>query len=64
MSKQAAPADAGTKPAAKVQVKITRKEGHRHAGELHAQGAVISVSERDAAIIVERLKAGEPVKGE
>jgi len=64
MSKPAAPADAGTKPAAKVQVKITRKGGHRHAGELHALDAVISVSERDAQIIVDRIKAGERVKGE
>ncbi|VEE17581.1 hypothetical protein [Ectopseudomonas mendocina] len=64
MSKQATPASAGTEPAKTVKVKITRKEGHRHAGELHALDAVISVSERDAVIIVERLKAGERVKGE
>ncbi|RMH86425.1 hypothetical protein EA796_00925 [Pseudomonas sp. AOB-7] len=64
MSKTAAPADAGTKPAANVQVKITREGGHRHAGDLHAKDAVIRVTERDAQIIVDRMKAGERVKGE
>lgn len=63
MSKTAAPADAGTKPAAKVQVKITRKEGHRHKGELVAQDATIDVSEGDAAIIVDQFKVGERVTG-
>lgn len=63
MSKTATPASAGNEPD-KVPVKITRKEGHRHAGQLHAKDAVISVSERDAVIIVDRLKAGERVKGE
>lgn len=67
MSKQAAPAGTAdtTQPAAAVvQVKITSKQGHRHAGAKHAEGAVINVSPRDAEIIVDRLKVGERVKGE
>ncbi|TWC35056.1 hypothetical protein FBY03_111104 [Pseudomonas sp. SJZ079] len=67
MSKQAAPAGSAdtTQPAAKtVQVKITSKQGHRHAGKKRAEDAVISVSSRDAEIIVDRLKVGERVKGE
>jgi len=62
MSTTATPARKG-KPAKQVKVRITRQAGHRHAGELHAHGAVISVSEQDARIIVEHLKAGEPVEG-
>ena len=62
MSTTETPAEAG-KQAKTVKVKITRKGGHRHAGQLHAQEAVIPVSERDAEIIVDRLKVGERVKG-
>lgn len=62
MSNTETPAEAG-KQAKTVQVKIIRKEGHRHAGQLHALDAVISVSVRDAEIIVDRLKVGERVKG-
>lgn len=63
MSKQPAPASAGTQTANQVRVKITRKGGHRHAGQKHPEGTALSVSPRDAEIIV-GLKAGEPVKGE
>ncbi|PZE09273.1 hypothetical protein DMX10_31990 [Pseudomonas sp. 57B-090624] len=45
-----------------VKVKITREQGHRHAGTKHAKDTVISVSESDAQAIVS-LKAGEIVKG-
>ncbi|WP_395505951.1 hypothetical protein [Ectopseudomonas hydrolytica] len=62
MSTTETPAEAG-KQAKTVLVKITRKEGHRHAGQLHALDAVIPVSVRDAEIIVDRLKVGERVKG-
>lgn len=60
MSKPAA--TAGQAEAEKVKVKITRKEGHRHAGQKYEEGAEISVSPRDAEIIV-ALKAGEVVGG-
>ncbi|WP_346841217.1 hypothetical protein RAL92_25875 [Metapseudomonas otitidis] len=45
-----------------VKVKITREQGHRHAGTKYAKDTVISVSESDAQAIVS-LKAGEIVKG-
>ena len=48
---------------AKVKVKITSKNGHRHAGEKHPEGAVIPVSEADAKLIVETFKVGERVEG-
>lgn len=62
MSNTETPAEAG-KQAKTVKVKITREGGHRHKGELHGKDATISVSERDAEIIVDRLKVGERVKG-
>ena len=52
-----------TQKPALVKVKITRKEGHRHAGVKHPEGAVISVSPADAAIIATTLKVGELVGG-
>lgn len=48
---------------AKVKVKITSKNGHRHAGEKHPKDKVISVSEADAKLIVETFKVGEFVEG-
>ncbi|MGC8099972.1 hypothetical protein [Metapseudomonas otitidis] len=45
-----------------VKVRITREQGHRHAGTKYAKDTVISVSESDAKAIVS-LNAGEIVKG-
>lgn len=61
MATEDKPADKA-KPA-KVKVKITSENGHRHAGEKHPKGAVISVSEADAKLIVETFKVGERVEG-
>ena len=65
-TKKAAPAGSAEAPAQteipKVQVRITREAGHRHAGEKHEKDAVITVSAADAKTIVETLKAGELVK--
>lgn len=62
MSTTETPAEAG-KQAKTVKVKITRKEGHRHKGELVAKDATIDVSEGDAAIIVDQFKVGDRVTG-
>lgn len=45
-----------------VKVRITKENGHWHAGEKHKKDAVISVSPTDAENVV-ALKAGELVKG-
>lgn len=64
MKVEKAPASAGeTKPAG-VKVKITRENGHRHAGTKHPKDTVIAVSEADAKLIVDHFKAGEEVRGE
>lgn len=46
-----------------VKVRITKENGHWHAGEKRPKDAVISVSPTDAKTIVEDLKVGELVKG-
>lgn len=46
-----------------VKVKITRKEGHRHAGVKYSEGTELDVSPADAKIIVQTLKVGELVGG-
>ena len=48
------------KEAAPVKVRITRKEGHRHAGKLVAEGEVLSVNEAQA-VFIEKHKIGERV---
>jgi hypothetical protein len=48
---------------AKVKVKITSENGHRHAGEKYSKDKIISVSEADAKLIVETFKVGERVEG-
>ncbi|MCP1606459.1 DUF7210 family protein [Pseudomonas citronellolis] len=57
------PVSGETVPAG-VTVKITSANGHRHAGTKHPQGAVITVTEGDAKLIVDTFKVGERVKGE
>lgn len=64
MATEDKPADkAKQAEAAKVKVKITSENGHRHAGEKYPKGAVVPVSEADAKLIVETFKVGERVEG-
>ncbi len=44
-----------------VKVRITRPQGHTHAGQHYAQGAELAVPPHDAAFIAAR-QIGEPVK--
>lgn len=41
-----------------VKVRITREQGHKHAGQHYAKGVELAVPPHDAAFIVER-KIGE-----
>lgn len=44
-----------------VKVRITREQGHKHAGLRYAKGDELAVPPRDAAFIVER-KIGELIQ--
>ena len=44
-----------------VKVRITREQGHKHAGQHYPKGTELGVPPHDAAFIVER-KIGELIK--
>ncbi|AMO73847.1 hypothetical protein [Pseudomonas citronellolis] len=63
MKTNQAPVSGETKSAG-VKVKITAENGHTHARLKYPKDEVITVSEGDAALIVDTFKVGERVKGE
>jgi len=62
MKVEKAPASAGETKPADVKVKITAESGHRHAGIKNPKDAVITVTEGDAQLIIDRFKVGERVE--